>query len=403
MEKHRHPVYRPLIKFAIYALVCLLLLFSLATRVGNLTPPTQRRDTYRAVLSNAESLVAKDDVKIAGVTVGQVHSVKVRRGKAVVSFSLDRHIRLRSGTAAGLRWQDIIGHKFLYLYPSPDGAVLPRGATLTGEVAGADVGDFLMDVGGFLKALNPRDINTFTAAIVSSLQDNQSQVSRLLDNSATVADTLGGQDAAIGRIIDNLTSTMTAIESRDSDLAQIIDRLSSVASDLATRNDVIDNVIANLTQANGELSQLVDGNSANVGQIASSLQAVASVLQQHTTQLDAGLTTASAGLASYIQISKLGQWFAIRVVYACLAQQTTCTYDQPANEPTSLDNPPYNPVPGSQAGSVPSPGVVAETTTTVAGRAAAAKVMPGGAIGPQGAQPTIANIIGFAIYGDGSQ
>ncbi|HEY2428971.1 MAG TPA: MlaD family protein, partial [Acidimicrobiales bacterium] len=84
--KHQNPVFRPLIKFTIYAIVCLLLLFALAARVGNLTPPTTHRDMYHAVLANADSLVNKDNVKIAGVTVGQVHGVKVHQGKAIVTF-----------------------------------------------------------------------------------------------------------------------------------------------------------------------------------------------------------------------------------------------------------------------------------------------------------------------------
>ena len=43
MAKHRNPVFKPLFKFAIYAAVCLVLLFTLAARVGNLTPPTHKR------------------------------------------------------------------------------------------------------------------------------------------------------------------------------------------------------------------------------------------------------------------------------------------------------------------------------------------------------------------------
>ena len=348
-------------------------------------------------------------MKIAGVTVGQVHSVKVAEGKAVVRFSLDHNIRLRSGTAAGLRWQDIIGDKFLYLYPSATGDVLPRGARLTAEVESADVGDFLIDIGGFLKALNPNDINQFTASIVGSLQDNQAQVSQLLDNTATVSQNLAGEDANIGRIVDNLTSTLTALEAWDGDLAQVIDHLSSVASDLATRNDVIDNVIANFTQVNGDLSQLADNNSANIDQITSSLQTVATVLQQHAADLDAGLTTASAGLAPYIEISKLGQWFAIRVVYSCLANEQTCTYDQPGNAPKTLDNPPLNPVPGSAAGTLPPTGAEGSSTGTAAAaatpaRPAATGTLDPGArpIGPATAAPTVGTIIDFALYGDGS-
>jgi phospholipid/cholesterol/gamma-HCH transport system substrate-binding protein len=414
MAKHRNPVFKPLIKFSIYTVVCLALLFGLAARVGNLTPPTHKRDFYTAVLSNADSLVGKDDVKIAGVTVGQVHSVRVHQGKAIVRFSVDHNIRLRTGTAAGLRWQDIIGDKFLYLYPSTSGAVLPRGAQLTDEVQGADVGDFLIDIGGFLHALNPNDINKFTAAIVGSLQDNQGQVSQLLDNTATLSQNLAGQDSNIAQIVDNLTSTLTALEARDGDLAQVIDHLSSVAANLSTRNDVIDNVIANFTQVNGLLSQLVDNNGANVDQITSSLQTIATVLKQHTADLDAGLTTASAGLAPYIEISKLGQWFAIRVVYTCLANEKSCSYDQPSNPPKTLDNPPLNPVPGSVAGTLPqsgaegataSPASAASSQGARAGSSAATPASPDpGArpIGPATPAPTVGTIIDFALYGDGS-
>jgi len=398
VAEHRNPVFRPLIKFSIYAVICLLLLFVLAIRVGNLSSPTQHRAMYRAMLSNADSLVAKDDVKIAGVTVGQVHAVRVYRGEAVVKFSLDSDIHLRQGTAAGLRWQNIIGAKYLYLYPSTTGAELPHGATLTNEVEGADVGDFLMDVGGFLQALNPGDINAFTKSIVESLQDNQDQVSQLLDNTATVSENLGNQDTNIAQIVDNLTGVLNALESRDSDLAQAIDHLSSVASDLATRNDVIDDVIANFTQVNGDLSQLVDDNSANVDQITTNLQVIAKVLQQHAADLDAGLTTASAGLAPYIEISKLGQWFAIRVVYACLADQTTCVYDEPGNEPTTLDNTPYNPVPGSTAGA--SPGGASVNSADASLTSADPGSRP---IGPPAPSASVANVVGFALYGDGSQ
>jgi phospholipid/cholesterol/gamma-HCH transport system substrate-binding protein len=371
MAKHRNPVFRPLIKFSIYAALCLILLFVLATRVGNLTPPTHHRTMYHAVLSNASSLVTKDDVKIAGVTVGQVHGVTVRQGKAVVSFSVDRNIHLRSGTAAGMRWQNVIGAKFLYLYPSVDGDVLKGGGTITHEVAGADVGNFLIDLGGFFKALNPTDLNAFNRAIVTALQGNQTQISSLIDNSATVSKTLGGLDTNIASIVDNLNKVLTTLQSRDGDLASVIDRLSSVSADLATRNDVIDTLIANLTSVNTDLSKLVDANKANVDDIATNLQTVTNVLAAHTADLDKDLTTSPAGFAPYIEISKLGQWFAIRVVYTCLLNEKSCTYEQPGNQPSTLDNPP-RPVAGSP-------------------------------IGPPGSSPNVGSILRFAVYGNGSQ
>jgi phospholipid/cholesterol/gamma-HCH transport system substrate-binding protein len=384
MARHANPVVKPLIKFSIYAVGCLILLFLLATKVGNLTPPTHHRSTYHVLLSNAESLVGKDDVKIAGVTVGQVHGVKVQRGKALVTFSLDHNLHLRSNSAAGMRWQNVIGAKYLYLYPSTDGDVLKPGSTLTHEVTGADVGNFLIDVGGFLKALNPTDVNAFTRSIVAALQDNQGQVSSLIDNTATVAQTLGSSDANIAHIVDNLSQVLTALESRDKDLAAVVDRLSSVAADLATRNDVIDNFIANLTSVNSDLSKLVTANKGNIDQLVTNLQTVTTVLTAHTADLDRDLLTAPDGLATYIEISKLGQWFAIRVIYTCLAVAKTCTYEQPLNQPTTLVNPP-EPVPAR--------------TVSAASVSSASGARP---IGPPLTQPTFQSVFDFALTGNGS-
>ena len=400
MARFRNPVIRPLAKFSVYAAVCVMLLFVLAARVGNLQPPSHHRDTYYAALSNAESLISKDDVKIAGVTVGQVHGVKVKQGKAIVKFSLDHNIRLHSGTAAGMRFQNVIGAKYLYLYPSPDGIVLNKGATLTHEVQSADVGNFLIDLGGFLRALNPADINAFTRSIVTALNDNQAKVSSLLDNTATVSQTLGGLDANIAHIVDNLTTVMTSLQSRDADLATVIDRLSSVSADLATRNDVIDNLIANFTTVNGDLSKLVDANKGNVDQLTANLQVIADTLKAHTGQLTTDLHTASAGLAPYIEISKLGQWFAVRAVYACLADQQSCSYEQPGNQPARLDNKPIDPAATSSPGASSSAGGPA-TPGAAAGVAPAVSDPGSRPIGPPVPQATVANIVGFAIYGNG--
>ncbi|GAC1530027.1 MAG: hypothetical protein NVS3B12_04060 [Acidimicrobiales bacterium] len=408
MAKHRNPVFRPLAKFSVYALACLVLLFVLAARVGNLTNPTHHRATYYAALSDAESLISKDDVKIAGVTVGQVHGVKVKQGKAIVKFSLDRNITLRSGTAAGMRFQNVIGAKYLYLYPSPEGDVVRPGGTLTHEVQGADVGNFLIDLGGFLRALNPNDVNAFTRSIVTALDGNQAKVTSLLDNAATVSKTLGGLDANIAHIVDNLTTVLSTLESRDGDLATVIDRLASVSANLATRNDVIDNVIVNFTTVNNDLSRLVDANRGNVGDLTANLKVIADTLQAHTGELDRGLRTASAGLAPYIEISKLGQWFAVRAVYACLANQRSCSYEQPSNQPQRLDNKPLQPGGSTSSADTPAATQSAPGQTgpgqTSSGQTSSGQSDPGGRpIGPPVSQPTVGNVIGFAVYGNGQQ
>ena len=312
MTRHANPVVRPLIKFSIYAVACLLMLAALTTRVANLRslPLLSHDHSYYAELSDASSLVPPDDVKIAGVTVGQVKRVSVTRGHAVVRFVVDKHTVLRQSTQVGMRFQNVIGAKYLYLYPGSSGSVLKPGSTipLANDVGSADVGDFLTDIGAFLKALNPNDINAFTVSISAALQDNQTQFGRLLSNTADVAGTVGGLDTHVASIIDNLQQVLSALAARNSDLASVADHLASVSTQLAARNDVLDHVIGNFADVNNQLNQLLSGNRANLDQTINNLQTIANVLAQHHADLNNGLATASSGLAPYTLISGYGQW-----------------------------------------------------------------------------------------------
>jgi phospholipid/cholesterol/gamma-HCH transport system substrate-binding protein len=275
------------------------------------------------------------------VTVGQVKRVSVERDHALVKFVVDPRITLRESTQVGMRFQNVIGAKFLYLYPGSSGEVTRAGHTfaLDHSVGGADVGNFLTDIGAFLKALNPNDINAFTRSIVAALQDNDMQVSDLIDNSASVSRTVGGLDAQVGRVIVNLQQILSALAARNADLASVADHLASVSSQLAARNDVLDNVVGNFGRVNGELNTLLTDNRGNVDQIIANLQAVSTVLAQHHADLNNDLATLSSGFAPYTLISAYGQWFQIRVVYTCLGRQASCAYEDPSNPPTSLAGP----------------------------------------------------------------
>lgn len=339
------------VKLAVFALVCLVLLGGLAVRIGNLSLFPNRR-ALSAQLSDVTGLTNGDAVKVAGVTVGQVTGISTQRGHALVTFSLDANVRLRSSTAVGVRWRNVIGQKYLYLYPGSTGPYLAGGSTipLGHEIADADVGALLDALGPFLKAIDPKEVNTFLVALDDSLQGNEVKVRQLIDNAAAVSQTVGSLDVQVGQVIDNLSQVLTAIASRNGDVGQLVSNLQAVSASLASRNDLLDSVVTNLSGASGDLANLLGTNRQNLDGSISSLNQVAAEIAQHKASLSSGLTTLATGLAPYQQISSYGQWFEIQVLYTCLANQLNCTYAEPTNPPGGAGPAPF----GSGTGGSPS-------------------------------------------------
>jgi phospholipid/cholesterol/gamma-HCH transport system substrate-binding protein len=321
-------------KFAVFAVVCLVLLVALAVKVGNISLFTSRHG-LNAAMNDVTGLSTGDAVEIAGVQVGQVSSITLQRGHALVGMDLNNNVTLREGTDVGLRWHNVIGQKEVYLFPGRDGPTLKPGATipLTHDVSDASVNAFLNSFGPFLSAINPKEANAFVENVSGALEGDTAEINQLINNGATVSKTVGDLDTQVGVVIDSLNQVLSAIASRSGDLGSLVDNLQTVAQSLSSHNNVLDSVVTNLGQVAGDLASLVGTNRSNLDSTINNLQAVAQDVASHQQDLAQSLSTLGAGLTPYIQISSYGQWFQIQTVYTCLAGESACTYAEPTNAP----------------------------------------------------------------------
>lgn len=321
---------RVLVKLSIYTLCCLLVLGWLISQVGNVHWFADRTE-YRAELNDVTGLVVNDEVKIAGVEVGKVTSITTERGHAVVTFSVDSDVVLRDSTLAGVRWRNVLGQKYLYLYPADGGDTLAAGETLPLDQAvdSADVGDFLNAVGPVLQAIDPADANAFVQALNEGLDGNEARVRRLLSDAAGVSDTLGGLDTEVGSIVTNLDDVVGALADRDTAVDATLRNLASLSDDLAARNQSLQSVVTDFAEVSDQLNTLLEDKRGDLDVTIANLETILGVLDENRAGLEETLATLPEGVAPYHLISAYGQWFQVRATIACLANQTTCAKEDP--------------------------------------------------------------------------
>ena len=89
----------PLVKFSLFALVTVLATAVLAATIVNIRfTPT---DHYTAVFSDVTSLEEGDDIRVAGVRVGEVEDIRIKdRTLAEVAFTVSQDRPLLTSTGA---------------------------------------------------------------------------------------------------------------------------------------------------------------------------------------------------------------------------------------------------------------------------------------------------------------
>ena len=247
------------IRVAAFTSVCLLFTFALIAVFGQLR--FEDRNGYSAVFTNISGLKSGNFVRIAGVEVGKVGDLDLHRdGTVTVGFAVDKGVRLTEGTKAVVRYENLIGDRYLALEEGPGPPKrLPPGATipLARTSPALDI-DAL--IGGFrplFRALDPDQVNALSGQLLRIFQGQGGTIASVLAQTSMLTSTLAGRGELIGELITNLNTVLHTFAARDHEFSDGLDKLSLLVDGLATRKNDISTGLAYVNAAAGSVTDLL--------------------------------------------------------------------------------------------------------------------------------------------------
>lgn len=243
----------------LFTATCLAFIFVLVTVFGQFR--FDSRVGYRAEFTNVSGLKGGNFVRIAGVEIGKVTNLALHRdGTVVVDFSVDSGLVLTEGTRVAVRYENLIGDRYLSLEQGPGslGALQPGQTIPLARTAPALDVDAL--IGGFrplFRALDPDQVNALTGELLTVLQGQGGTIASVLAHTSTLTTTLAGRDELIGQVITNLNTVLGTFSARDKEFAHGLDSLTQLVRGLADRRTDITNGAAYLNAAAGRVADLL--------------------------------------------------------------------------------------------------------------------------------------------------
>ncbi len=238
------------IKLGVFTVVSVLVTGLLAAIMGNIG--FGGGTTYRAVFSSASMLEKGDDVRVAGVSVGEVKKVEhYDRTQALVTFRVKSDVPLTTASHAEIRFLNLVGDRYLALEEGADrdaerlesGGTIPINQTKPA----LDLTTLFNGFQPLFQALNPQQVNDLSMNLVQVLQGEGGTVQGLLQKTASLTNTLADRDQLIGRVVDNLGQTLATVDERHRQLSDLVVGLKNWMADLARDRSVIGSSISNIS------------------------------------------------------------------------------------------------------------------------------------------------------------
>jgi phospholipid/cholesterol/gamma-HCH transport system substrate-binding protein len=221
----------------------------------------QKTSSYHAEFANVSGLEGGDFVRIAGVEVGKVENLTMRDDSSVVvDFTADDSVVLTQGSRAVIRYDDLIGGRYLALEEGVGdtkrlnpGETIPLARTQPALDLDALIGGFRP----LFRALSPDQVNALSGQLISALQGQGATIGSFLTQTAALTSTLADRDQLIGEVIVNLNTVLGSLGDQREQFAKGVDSLSELIKGLSERRQDIAAGVAHASNAAGTIADLL--------------------------------------------------------------------------------------------------------------------------------------------------
>lgn len=243
----------PLLKLITFIVITVVATSVLASTIANSGASGGTSITAR--FSDVTGLNVGDDIRVSGVRIGRVDKVTVAdRRLADVTFSLEEGRSIPVGSAAELRYRNLVGQRYMAITKGPDasgsGESMAAGATIPLERTKPAL-DLTVLFNGFkplFQALDPETVNTFSYQIIQVLQGEGGTVSQLISTTSSLTNSVADKDQVIGNLITNLNSVLDIVNQRQDKVNSLVISLQQLVSGLSSDRDAIGSSISSLAQ-----------------------------------------------------------------------------------------------------------------------------------------------------------
>ncbi len=273
-----------------------------------------RNDLERTVtvdFTSTNSLYKGSDVRVLGVPVGKVETLKAQGDHVEVTLSYSPDVRLPADVKAVIISPAIVGDRFVQLAPAySGGAVLQDNAKLgiDRSAVPVELDEIFKSLDDLSVALGPQGANK-NGSLSSLIEDSAKQLdgqgqqlNETLNNFAKLSTTLSNNKDALFGSIREIEQFVNLLNRNDSSVRSFFDSTARVSNVLEAERDDLAKTLEFLSKALIDVRKLIKDNRTTLRHNVDNLQRLAAVLARHNediehTLVDAPVSLGDLGLA----------------------------------------------------------------------------------------------------------
>jgi phospholipid/cholesterol/gamma-HCH transport system substrate-binding protein len=296
--------------------------------------PGIRGTTYEAEFSEAAGLRPDDEVRVAGIKVGEVTDVELdnahNQDRVLVTFRIE-DTWIGDRTTAAIKIKTLLGRKFLSLHPTgareqdPDNRI-----GLDRTVTPYDVTQAFEGLANTVDAIDTDQLAASFRTISDTFADSPEHVRSALDGLTALSRTISSRDDQLAQLLVNTRQITTTLAGTNDEFDKLLDDGQLLLTELNSRRKAIHDLLTGTTELAEQLSGLVADNQAQLAPALAQLDQVTDILTKYGTKLDQSLKLAGPYFRAVNNATGSGRWIDVYVCGLVPENREPCVPPRPA-------------------------------------------------------------------------
>ncbi|ALG85797.1 MlaD family protein [Gordonia phthalatica] len=292
---------------------------------------------YTAVFDEAAGLKAGNEVRVAGVKVGEVTDVSLNRDKVDVKFTAN-NTWIGNQTQASIQIKTVLGQKYLALNPKGTDLADPS-EPLTDTVSPYDVIEAFGDAADQIENVDTDKVAESLRALSHAFSGtNSKDISSSLTGISRLSNTIASRDAEVQKLLKATKDSSKILADRNEEFTKLIAGTGVLLKELNNRQKDISALLASTTSLSKALTGIVRDNEKQLGPALDSLKGVTDLLTRQNKNVRDTITYMAPFYRLYANVLGNGRWFEATVTNLlppALPQQNTT---RPPNMQKNVNN-----------------------------------------------------------------
>ncbi|MGN6475366.1 MAG: MCE family protein [Mycobacteriales bacterium] len=297
----------------IAGVLTILLLLVLAFEVGNL-PFINSGHTVYAEFTDAATLQKGANVRISGVLVGKVTSVKLDylpgQGNVVrVGMRVSGGPHIGTDTTANIKIETLLGQVYVALNPTPSGNLANNTIPVDRTTTPTSITQAFIGLGQRAGQIDVKQLAKSFQVLADTFRNTPGEVHASLVGLEKVSSAIASRNNQLTSLLGKANDVTTTIASHDAEIQKLIDDSSLILQTISQQRAVVHQLLVSTAQLAQQLTGLVAENRKVIGPALAELRKTLVILRANQRGLDQTLHLAAPFVRDFTDTLGNGRWF----------------------------------------------------------------------------------------------